>query len=474
MKENPFYFLVPFVASLSIFTACDNNETPVPNSLLDNAATITDFSPQTAFIGDTVILTGKNLSTGPQSLVVNFGNVRATILKTSETSAQVIVPDDIETSSVKIQLLSTAGIVSPSKDFKLKAPVIQSISPTTGYAGQKITIKGKGFSKSPLQKQIKFGDKPVSAVDPDHSTLTLYVPDGTPVGAYTISVAVAGLTTTATESFHVVVPAVPSIASFSPQTAFIGDVVTITGENLGTDPDKLTIRFGNADATVIGAAGTSARVIVPADIEASSVKIYLSVPGGADLTPADNFTVKAPVIESISHTRGFGGQRITIKGKGFRNSYHFDQVEFGSTVIDKSTVNFTGTTELLFSVPNHAAAGKYTITVDILGMTAMAADQFEVIVPTLTSFTPETGSQYTAMTITGTNLKDINGGTTSVFFRDKQTGLQLTTGLITFLTDTEIKVIVPSLVKDRPQGWTVSVSVVSSTVVAANVFNYTE
>jgi hypothetical protein len=104
----------------------------------------------------------------------------------------------------------------------------------------------------------------------------------------------------------------------------------------------------------------------------------------------------------------------------------------------------------------------------------MAADQFEVIVPTLTSFTPETGSQYTAMTITGTNLKDINGGTTSVFFRDKQTGLQLTTGLITFLTDTEIKVIVPSLVKDRPQGWTVSVSVVSSTVVAANVFNYTE
>lgn len=66
-------------------------------------------------------------------------------------------------------------------------------------------------------------------------------------------------------------------------------------------------------------------------------------------------------------------------------------------------------------------------------MTATATDQFEVIVPTITFFTPETGSQFTRMTITGANFKDVNGGR-----------------------------------------WTVSVSVVSGTAIAANVFNYTE
>jgi len=473
MKKNQFYLLVPFITSLFIFAACSDHETPLLNNPSGTSPTLSDFSPQTAFIGDTITLTGKNLGTAPQALIIKFGNAPVTVVQASETSARVIVPDDIEASSVKIQLLSTTGIVSPSKDFKLKAPVIQSISPTSGYAGQKVTITGKGFSKSNLQK-LKFGDKQIDAVDPGHSALALYVPDGTPVGQYAVSVTVAGLTTTATDPFNVIVRALPTFTSFSPETAFIGDVVTITGENLGTDPDALTVRFGNVDATVINSSGTSAQVVVPADIEAAAVKIRLSVPGSADISPAHDFIVKAPVIESISPTSGFGGQRVTIKGKGFRNSYHFDQISFGTTVIDKGTVHFEGNTELLFSVPDHAAAGKYNISVDILGMTAVADDQFEVIVPTLTSFTPETGSQYTSMTITGTHLKDINGGSTSVFFRDKQTGLQLTSALITQLSATEIKVIVPALVNDRPQGWTVSVSVVSSTVTAANVFQYIE
>ncbi|MCD9018803.1 IPT/TIG domain-containing protein [Parachryseolinea silvisoli] len=109
-------------------------------------------------------------------------------------------------------------------------------------------------------------------------------------------------------------------------------------------------------------------------------------------------------------------------------------------------------------------------------MTATAPESFEVIVPSVTSFTPSSGSQYATMTITGTNFIDKNytgnkGGNTSVSFSDFATGLNSRTGLVTSITDTQITVIVPQL---WPGTYKVTVGVQASYVSAEAAFTYEE
>lgn len=475
---NKLNFFVSVVISLVLLVACSSSDDPTPTSPPSSTPVFSGFSPGTAFIGEEITISGGNFGTDPNKLSVTFGGVAATVMSVSNTSAKVVVPDDIEQSSVKIKLVLGDYSKTTANDFMLKGPVIESISPASGLPGQTVTVKGKGFRKSNKFEQLSFAGKLINAASVtaiSNSELTLTIPSDATPGEYSISATIAGMAALAPEKFEVV--GRPSFSAFSPETAFIGEEITITGENLGSDPDKLAVFFGSVQAEVLSVSNTTAKVIVPNDIEEASPKVKV-VLGDYSQESTSNFKLKAPVIESISHTSGFSGQRITIKGKGFRNSYHFDQVKFGNTVIPKGSIIPPGNTELKFSVPDKMTAGKYSVSVTILGMTATSSEEFEVIIPTITSFTPDTGTEHTTVTIKGTNFIDINGGglnQTSVVFSDKATnGLQSTVGTITSVAPTEIKVVVPVLVKDRPQGWLITVTVVSGTATAANVFTYTE
>lgn len=472
MKRSYSHVVLQLLFCLSLLAACSSDhDEPTPNPNNGNTpgkdVALLSFSPQTAFIGDTITVEGKNLGTNPQWLSFKFGNVPATVTEASGTSAKIIVPDELEGSSMKIQLLSTKGLIAADKDFKLKAPVIESFSPASGFVGQRVVIKGRGFSKYASFRKVTLGDRTVEATTADRGELTIYIPEGTAAGKYPIAVTIAGLTAVTSEMFNVVVP---EFTGFAPRTAFIGDTVTITGRGLGVDPDALSIRFGDVDARVVSVSETVAKVIVPDDIAEASVKIRLFVTGVADIISAEDFILKAPVIESISHVVGLPGQLIRIKGKGFRNSYKFDQISFGETFMKANSIT-PGNTELIMHVPNKTAAGKYTVAVRVLGMTATAPDQFEVRVPTITSFTPNSGTQLTTITITGTNFKDPNGGNTGVVFSDFNTSLNTRAAYIISLTSTEIKVDVPELPKGT---WKITVMVLGGSVTAAEPFTYTE
>ncbi|MBT1710726.1 IPT/TIG domain-containing protein [Fulvivirgaceae bacterium PWU5] len=473
MKKVQLLFVQATVC-LSLLVACGGDNDDLSTNPDDVA--FLDFSPETAFIGDEITIHGRNLGTNPHALIVTFGDIIANVVTVDGTFARVIVPDDIETASVGLELRISLASLKSGKAFTLKAPVIESISPTSVLPGQEVVIKGNGFRNSQRFEQVKFGNTMLKgeSVDPGNTELHLYVPaDATP-GKYAVSVTVAGLTTTATDLVEVTGP--PVFSGFLPATAFIGDEITLTGENLGTDPDRLAVSFGGVDATVVSVDKTSAKVIVPDDIEASSVQIRISIPGEELLSSANNFILKAPVVESLSLIRGYSGQLVKLIGKGFRDSYRFEQVAFGSKVIERGSVARPGHNELLVSVPDRLAAGKYPVSVTVAGMTATAPESFEVIVPSVTSFTPASGSRYATMTITGTNFIDTNytgnkGGNTSVSFADFATGLNSRSGLVTSITDTQITVLVPQL---WPGTYKVTVGVQASYVSAEATFTYEE
>ena len=260
----------------------------------------------------------------------------------------------------------------------------------------------------------------------------------------------------------------PVFTDFFPASANIGDTITFIGENLDTNINALTIRFGGVNATVVSAAKTTVKAIVPDEIQEAKVKIEL-ISGGNTLSSVKIFNLKPPLIESISHRSGFEGQTIKITGKGFRYSYKFDQVSLGDKLIEKgSTTPGTGT--LTIHVPANVPAGKYPISVSITGLTTYAADSFTVTVPVIKTVSPDGGTLASALTITGENFVDANGGSTTVILDNLQTGNVYAALFIRPKTNNELKVIVPQMLTGT---YKVSVRVLGSYVSFDKPFTYT-
>jgi len=275
-----------------------------------------------------------------------------------------------------------------------------------------------------------------------------------------------------TETPVTVVPPPSTFTGFHPQNAFLGDTITITGTNIEANLANLQVKFGNVETTIVSATPTTAKVIVPNDLNEAAVKIVY-ITGQASITSSDSFHLNAPVINSISYTKGFAGQFVNIYGKGFRNSFHINQISFNGTEI-QANLTTVGNKELFLSVPKDTPKGSYPISVTIAGMTVKAPTIFEVVVPSITSITPTTGNKDTTITITGTNLKDIYGIgiSTLVSFKDAETNLGSTAGIVISNESNEIKVKVPKLQPGHT--YKVTVLVVKGSVIASEVFKYTE
>jgi uncharacterized repeat protein (TIGR03803 family) len=131
----------------------------------------------------------------------------------------------------------------------------------------------------------------------------------------------------------------------------------------------------------------------------------------------------APFV-SLQTTSGKEGAQVGILGQGFSNS---SVVKFGGTAA--SSIAVTGTTFITASVPAGALTGSVTVTT---GSTTLASTTFKVL-PTIVGFTPPSGPVGTAVTITGTGLKQA----TKVAFGSK-------TATFTVNSDSQVTATVPA------------------------------
>lgn len=110
----------------------------------------------------------------------------------------------------------------------------------------------------------------------------------------------------------------------------------------------------------------------------------------------------APTLTGFSPTSATAGTSVTITGTNFSTTAASNTVKFNGTA---ATVSAATATSLTVSVPAGASTGK--ITVQVGSQTATSADNFTLIsapAPTLTSFSPATGTAGASVTITGTNF----------------------------------------------------------------------
>ncbi len=151
--------------------------------------TVTFVSPDSGPASGTTFVTITGTGFTSSGMTVTFGGTAAVFSYLSPTSISAVSPAHV--AGTFDVIVTTAAGSSPNTtldDFTYtgtSAPVITSISPTTGPIGTTVTITGTGFTGATL---VTVGGVSASFSVVTDSSITLTIPTGTPGGVVNISV----------------------------------------------------------------------------------------------------------------------------------------------------------------------------------------------------------------------------------------------------------------------------------------------
>jgi hypothetical protein len=165
--------------------------------------------------------------------------------------------------------------------------------------------------------------------------------------------------------------AAPEITAFTPDSDVPGSHVTINGKNFSDHPEKNSVAFNGAAATITLASSTQLVVITPANV--TTGKITVTVNGRTATSATDYIVLPSPTITGFSPSIGAPGVSIVITGENFLTTAASNIVKFNGKV---ATVTNATETSLTVTVPAEATTGK--ITVSIGSGTVTSTDDFEI------------------------------------------------------------------------------------------------
>jgi len=273
-------------------------------------------------------------------------------------------------------------------------PVIASFTPSSGSAGNLVTILGAEFNNATA---VLFGGFNAASFTVNSSTQIVATVS---VGALTgpLTVTTPGGTTTSATSF--MVNNAPAITSFTPPRGNAGAQVTITGANLN---GATNVTFGSVNASFTVDSSSQITATVPTG--AASGTIIVSTPNGTARSDSVFTVTMLPAIAGFSPAGGGVGSSVTITGANFVSvtGVAFNGVSAVSPTVNSSTL-------ITASVPAGATTGPISVTT--ANGTAQSAAAFTVVpAPVITAFTPASGSAGTLVTVAGNNFSGVTAVT---------------------------------------------------------------
>lgn len=270
--------------------------------------------------------------------------------------------------------------------YQVGAPVVSSMSPSTGLPGTTVTISGQNFFGTPT---VKFNGISAAVLSYSTTSVTVTVPDGDFSG--TVSVHAIGGTGSSSTIFGYPRPRVDSI---SPADGKIGTTVTLTGAKF-TSVTK--VKFGTLPATTFSVVNDGTITAqVPANF--SSGSLVLVYPSGSVTT-----TQKFEVTKVTGMTPGVApaGATVTITGQGLGSATTVDFPNHAGV-----PVSHAGALTVTVVVPDDATGGAqlvvHTPNIDAAGVSTPTTFNAK---PTITSFTRD-GQVGSLVTIVGKNMTD--------------------------------------------------------------------
>lgn len=277
---------------------------------------ITKLLPNTAHLGDTIQIIGKNFSALPERMVIQFKSLVATIVDASSDTITCIVPSNLSPGShpvkVKVGNKSSATIL-----FTILHPEIINVTPTTATFLDLVVIQGNNFHKKASNNKVMFGSAQAEIVQASAVSLTVKVPVQLTMSPVTISVQVDSQKVEAEIDFTLLPM---SVSTLEPMTERMGNMVTITGSNFNPSTIYNEVLFGLNKAVVVESSSTQLKVVVPNGIYADD-HVTVQVKVGGTLEEISPFIIKNAWIRRPDIAAGifgrWGGKGFVINGKGY-------------------------------------------------------------------------------------------------------------------------------------------------------------
>lgn len=311
------------------------------NSLTVVTPHITGISPSSGHRGDQITITGTGFGTSQGSGNVWLGSTYGTVVSWSDT--QVVASIAAAATSGVAQIYQN-GVWSNTSSLTVIPFQITSISPSSGRAGDNITITGTAFGSTQGSGNVWLGSTYGTVVSWSDTQVVATIVSGASSG-------VAQIYQYATWSNAISLTVVtPNITSISPSSGRAGDQITINGTGFGASQGGGNVWLGSTYGTVVSWSDTQVVASIVSGATSGVAQIYQN----GVWSNTSSLTVITPHITSISPTHGPSGTQITFTGTGFGSSQGSGNVWLGSTY---GTVVSWSDTQVVASVASSASSG---------------------------------------------------------------------------------------------------------------------
>lgn len=273
MKKIFYWFLLLCLS----FTSC-NDENKVVLLMNDSPElTVTAVSPQNGYVGTQVTIEGTDFGADASLVSVFFSGMEeaAEIVSCEDTKLVVKVPAGAIDGAITVKVREMMVKMDNLPFTVIPDPEIESVSPKSVYAGteghNEITVAGSNFGTSAedvvlylLQGEERI-DAVVSACEDNKITAT--IPEAALFGEFDVKIEIKGRE--AIGSFKLVLnekAVITDIATdhvFGTLFAAPGTILTIKGQNFGTNKDVISVKIGELDADVTSVSDTEIKVTIP-------------------------------------------------------------------------------------------------------------------------------------------------------------------------------------------------------------------
>ena len=394
---------------------------------------LTSVSPTSLLQGSsaTVTLTGQNF-TSPATVTwpATGGSVsNVTVVNATTVTATFAAAANATPGSYNVTVSTAAGTSGPVP-FQITAlapaPVVTSISPTSGNPGTSVsvTLTGSNFAQGATVNLTGTGvsASSISVVSTTQLTATFTISATAATGTHNVTVTTSAGTSNAVAFTVNAAPAAPVLSSLSPASGTLGSTVnvTLTGTNF-TPGATLAITGTGVSASSISVVSTTqitATFTIATTAATGIYNVTVTTAAGTSNTAAFpvNAAPAAPVLSSLSPASGTAGSTVNVAltGTGFTPGATLAITGTGVSASGISVVSATQITAL-FAITSTASTGARNVTITTAAGTSNTA-AFTVNPatgsgPTLTALTPNNGLAGTSvnLTMTGTNFTPSTG-----------------------------------------------------------------
>ena len=388
LSNNALRVTVPLGATTGLVSVTNAAGSANSSATFKVLPAISDVSPSSGFVGDTVTITGTSF-TGLVS--VKFGSVGAS-LSSPPTDEQVVVTVPTGAVTGPVTLTTGAGTATSATPFEvIRPPTVTSFTPGSGPTGTNVLITGESVGSATM---VTFNGLNASSVT-RKSASSVVAPVPLLATSGPIGITNPAGSVLSASPFRVT----PSITGFNPPLGAVGTNVTISGSGFSDVP---TVRFGGVAAAPPSSVSLTTLVAaVPAGALTGPITVTTSQ--GTGTTSARFTVVRTPTLTSFAPTSGAAGTSVLLVGTSLTST---STVTFNGFNASVSSPNASVTTALRAVVPAGATTGPIAITNE--AGTVTSSSNFHVL-PTVTGFTPTAGAAGDTVTIMGNALNAVTG-----------------------------------------------------------------